>query len=243
MTLGACASQTKLSPQIRARIQQDYVGSTIELRQSCYYGDLYDENEVWLLSSYPFEKTYHIVDLDGAPIHPKGERGIMPAGTKFKVVAIDFPTPGVLAKRMLTSPRYNPWVYLEVTDPQTKLDLSKKHFVVTLPMEMKTEAEAKKSLEAIFAAPGDMGRWLGRLRPSVRVAVEHKNIQKGMNKNEMHAALGAPHYWFKGRVEGKIVRIAWYPTHEVAFDEGLVISVQNPRYAKLKPAGVAFRIE
>src|SRR5687767_14646550 len=67
-----CASHTRLAEPTRAAISARHSGRTVELRQSMYYGDLYDENEKWLLSPYPFAETFHIVDTKGAPIHPKG---------------------------------------------------------------------------------------------------------------------------------------------------------------------------
>src|SRR4051812_45589609 len=119
--MAACASQTKLPEPARAAIADRHVHRIVELKRSYYYGDLYDENEKWLLSPYPFSDTYHIVDLDGAPIHPKVQRGIAPAGTKFLVEQVEFPDRWALAKRMLTTPRYNPWVYLRRAPDETRV--------------------------------------------------------------------------------------------------------------------------
>ncbi|MEO0811781.1 MAG: hypothetical protein AAFY60_02880 [Myxococcota bacterium] len=80
VSLFHCAAQTRLAPEIRQSIQRRHVGKVVALKTSCFYGDLYDENERWLLSPYPFQDTYHIVDTDGLPIHPQGQRGIAPAG-------------------------------------------------------------------------------------------------------------------------------------------------------------------
>ncbi|MEE8410091.1 MAG: hypothetical protein V3T05_10820, partial [Myxococcota bacterium] len=83
MALSACASQTRLAEPVRSAVAARHVGRTVELRQSCYYGELYDENEKWLLSPHAFADTSHIVDLDGVPIHPTGQRGVVAAGTRF----------------------------------------------------------------------------------------------------------------------------------------------------------------
>ncbi len=71
-SLFRCASQTRLAPEIRQRVQERHTGSIVALKISCYYGDFYDENERWLLSPYPFSDTSHIADRSGQPIHPSG---------------------------------------------------------------------------------------------------------------------------------------------------------------------------
>src|SRR6478735_2132162 len=105
----ACASQTKLPEPARAAIADRHVHRLVELKRSYYYGDLYDENEKWLLSPYPFNDTYHIVDLDGAPIHPKMQRGTLPAGTNRPLERAEFPHTFAISKRTLTTTRYNTW--------------------------------------------------------------------------------------------------------------------------------------
>ena len=41
--------------------------------------------------------------------------GIVAAGTRFVIKNIEFPDAQAMTNRMLTTPRYNPWVYLEPT--------------------------------------------------------------------------------------------------------------------------------
>ena len=89
-----CATQMHLPRSVRVAIEDHYENHVVELRQSVYYGDLYDENEQWLVSPHPFESTFHIVDLDGNPIHPQNQVGIIPAGSRLIIDEIEFqPTP------------------------------------------------------------------------------------------------------------------------------------------------------
>ena len=64
-----CATHTSLPKETRHTIALEFHGATVELQQSLYFGDLYDENEMWLLSPYPFENTSHIVDHQLSLIH------------------------------------------------------------------------------------------------------------------------------------------------------------------------------
>src|SRR5688572_11300901 len=161
----SCASHTRLAEPIRSAISARYSGRTIELRQSMYYGELYDENEKWLLSPYPFTETFHIVDTEGTPIHPKGQRGIIPAGTSFSVYRVEFPDVAAMASRMLTTPRYNPWIYL--TAPEgSSLPEERKYFILLLPMDLDTEDAVEKEINRLIAPKGEMEAWLGSRQPS-----------------------------------------------------------------------------
>src|SRR5687768_9686734 len=106
LATAACAGQTQIPVQAQRAVENRYHGKVMELRQSCYFGDLYEDNRRWLLTPYRAERVHHIVDLDGQPIHPPSQRGIVPAGSRFYVRTIEFPTPLALAGRMLTTPRY-----------------------------------------------------------------------------------------------------------------------------------------
>ena len=100
LAMTACASYTQLPPKAQAVIGLRHVGRSVELRSSCYYGPLYDENEKWLLSPYPFAVTSHLVDWDDQPLHPDGQLGVIPAGTRLIIDKIEFPTGWGLAQRM-----------------------------------------------------------------------------------------------------------------------------------------------
>ena len=136
--MAGCLAHTPIPVEVRHQISSDHEGRTVELRQSCYFGDLYDDNSKWLLSAYPFEQVHHIVDMDGKPIHPDNQRGIIPAGTKFIIEEIEFPDPMALATRMLVSPRYHTWVYLKAVDYQQAVPETRggDQFVILLPMDL-----------------------------------------------------------------------------------------------------------
>lgn len=230
LTLWRCAAQTRIPPQARSQISQRHKGTTVELRESCYYGELYDENELWLLSPYPFADTSHIVDLNGAPIHPTGQKGIIPAGTRFVIERVEFPDTSALAHRMLTTPRYNPWVYLSPAPEETRVSLEgRRGFIALLPVELETEQQVEDALAANFAPEGDVQRWLGSRRPTVRVAIEHKNVIEGMSRDELYAAWGTPPMWFIEQSPKGQARVAWYTSKEVWLIGDTVSEVKDGR--------------
>jgi len=227
----ACASLTRLPEPIRASVAAKHAGRAVELRQSCYYGDLYDENEKWLLSAHPFSDTYHIVDFDGVPIHPRGQRGIAPAGTRFTIQQVEFPDQYAVSMRMLTTPRYNPWVYLAPAE-DSGLPTDRKTFILLLPMDMETREQAEAAIEEVLAPEGEVTAWLAERTPSIQVAIKHKDVIAGMTEQELVAALGRPHRWFNDTRDDQRARVAWYPAREAWLVGGKVVDVTDARAVK-----------
>lgn len=222
-SLFRCASQTRLAPAIRTDLQKRHVGRTVALKTSCYYGDLYDENEHWLLSPLPFADTTHINGPDQEPIHPSGQRGIVPAGTAFKIVAIEFPDAATMAKRMLMTPRFNPWVHLEPVKPESLRGRSS--YVVVLPMDLENESAVEDALNNNFGPIETVQEWLQRRKPSVRTAIRHKDPVHGMTPAELTASWGKPLVW----LEEDGAKIAWYRSQEVWFRADRISEIKNGR--------------
>lgn len=235
-TLLGCASQTRVPLPIRQALNDRHKNETVELRQSCYYGDLYDENEKWLLSPRPFAETYHIVDTKGAPIHPKNQAGIIPAGAKFVVDRIEFPDFKAMTARMLTSPRYHTWVYLTPAADNTQTPRERTFFILLLPMDLETETSVEESFGKLVAPVGAVTRWLTSLRPTARVAVEHKDVITGMTLTEVVASQGEPERWFYDADAVGRLAVAWYPSRELWLRDNTVIEIRPARHAP--PAAV-----
>ena len=238
-----CASQTQLPRAVRVAIEEQYENHVVELRQSVYYGDLYDENEQWLMSPHPFESTFHIVDLDGNPIHPKNQVGIIPAGSKLIIDKVEFPDTFAIATRMITTPRFNPWVYLRPV-PNSPLALENKNdkpFIFPLPLHLDTEDEVHQAIRELLAEGGSMTQWLAQRRPTVQAAIAHKEIISGMTQEELFAAAGKPHRWIsefnsqpnsesnsEDRKTTKTM-VAWYPSQEAWISNQRVVTVRPSR--------------
>jgi hypothetical protein len=227
---GACASSTPLLQSPLAVLNTTYQTQVVELRSSLYYGDLYDENEFYMLSPYPFAHTSHINDLKGKPIFPRHERGIVPAGTRFVVQRIAFADMSEKWKRMWTTPRDYPWVILQATENQTHLPAVLKPFVVVLPLGMTKPAEVHEAMHGYFGKEGEIKAWLQDRKPTVRVAIFHKDIVPGMTYEELVAAKGVPQQWFSDK-EGELqVRVAWYPEGQEAwFVDNQITQIKSSR--------------
>ncbi len=241
LALSACASQTRLAEPVRSAVAARHVGRTVELRQSCYYGELYDENEKWLLSPHAFADTSHIVDLDGVPIHPTGQRGVVPAGTRFIIRRVEFPDAEAMVMRMLTTPRYNPWIWLAPAGESIEaLPKDRDHFILLLPMDLETEKAVEEAIARVLAPMGEVTAWLEERRPTVRAAIEHKDIVEGMSEEELRAAMGPPMKWFVDKRDDARANVAWYGAKEAWLVDGAVAEVRDGRKVepeKKEPSG------
>lgn len=229
--IGACASQTALPAEVRAGIQERFTGQTVELRQSCFFGDLYDDNTKWLLSPHAFDHTHHIVDWHGKPIHPHEQRGIVRAGTQFRIHQIEFPDPKGLAQRMLTTPRYNPWIYLTPVDDSVRLPRERHYWVLLLPRDLEDGASVEREIARLLAPKGEMRAWLGERRPKVRVAIEHKDLLAGMSIDEMIAAMGDPRLVLEDEKDGQPVQVVWFGIKEAWLRGSDIVEVRPGREA------------
>ncbi len=208
----------------------------MELRQSCYFGNLYDENEKWLLSPHAFAHTYHIVDLDNAPIHPQGQRGIVPAGTAFVIHEIEFPAGMALARRMLTTPRFNPWVYLKPAVGEGA-DRTRPWYIMLLPMDLDDEEKVEKAMGELFAKKGEVSAWMGQRSPAVAVAIRNKDVATGMREDELVAAMGRPLRTFWEPADG--ADVFWYGDREAWLVGGTVTAVKVGRAVDMGKAAAA----
>ena len=112
-----CASQTLLSAEDRTKLQRDLTtGPSSEryLKASSYLTPFFGDASKRLLTPYPPDEVRLINDTQGNPINPGAVQALMPAGTKVRVLKVEFPTAMVMVERVLYSPRTLPWVYLDV---------------------------------------------------------------------------------------------------------------------------------
>jgi hypothetical protein len=194
---------------------------------------------MWLLTPYPFAETSHIADTHGAPIHPTGQRGIVPAGSTFVVERIEFPDASAMGRRMLTTPRYNPWIYLTPTS-QTPAPSGRQHVILLLPMDLDSEARVESAFASLLAAPDEEERWLAARRPTVRAAILNKAIVVGMSLVELTAAMGPAQRWFHDtEARGALAQVAWYPSQEAWLVDDIVVETRPSRQVPLQQEGKA----
>lgn len=238
--LGASASGLAACRHVATYVTQDgralhacaasYRGRHQALRQSHFYGELYDDNERMLLSPYDFATLYHRVDLKGRPITPGPAHGIVPAGTAVRVEGVELPGPLAALARMPNAPKDHIWVRvaLDGAIPGLRAGHGRPFFVV-LDGPIETAEALQAAMAATLGAPREVADWLGALRPPVRAAIAHKQAMRGMDKAQLTAALGEPWRWLNDIADGAAAEVAWWPGQEAWLVAGRVVQVRPPR--------------
>ncbi len=163
--LSACASQLALSTEERTSVERTVARSPERyLRLSFFVTPFFGDTSKKLLTAVPPELVRLVENPDHTPVNPGPVEKVLPAGTKATIERIEFPSPFVIAGRVLFTPRYDTWVIVHVEGEPRPL-------VVVLPAQLKSEAdllgELERSLTAQDPAPR-MEAWGERVREAVR---------------------------------------------------------------------------
>jgi len=180
---GCAQSRLALSEADQARARRELTGESRFLRVACNVGPLFSDTDKALLIDRPANEVDLVEEPDGRPIRPTFERVLAP-GTPVRVRDIEFPTPLVMAQRVLVTPRYHPWVYLEVEG-------DRRPYVIVLPQEVKSFEDVRAELERYFAAD-DPRPALSALAPDLRELVLRKEVAPGMSARAVEMAWGLP---------------------------------------------------
>jgi hypothetical protein len=184
----SCASYTAIPPQDRATLERDLTGRHSDkfLRLSFYVTPFFGDASKKLLTAAPPEEVRLLGQPSGEPINPGPIQKILPAGTRVRILKVEFPTSWVVTERVLYTPRTQPWVYLQTMEKTEELPL----ILVLRPQIRSNEeflAELERSLSDTDPAP-ILSRWSGLVREAVRT----KNAVLNMPADALEMAWGYP---------------------------------------------------
>jgi len=177
-----CNQNITMSPENQRVITDELSNKRFFLKSSFYYGDFYGSPEVCLLSPRRFNETIYLEGIDGKPILPGEEKGIIPYNTEVLIERVEFPP----ANRPLLTPRFYPWVYLKVD----KLSGYKSCIVVIRPNVVKRE-DFISLFNDIFSTENNES-FLKTLSQEKREAIFDKKFIEGLTENEVYVIFGKP---------------------------------------------------
>jgi hypothetical protein len=227
----ACAHHNRVQAQALSLAAEPFKGQVMELRHTNVFGEMYDDDEHWLATSYNFEDVYHRVDLFDRPIHPTVHLGQLPAGTQVRIEAVEQPSRLSWLTRMPSSPADHIWVRIRpLASEPLQTPLPERPMYVILPNPIGTPAELSHAVDQVLAPQGEVSGWLAALRPTQQVAIAHKDMVVGMHKRELTASVGEPWRWLEDRdAQGQPIVVAWYPGREAWLLGDAVIDVRAAR--------------
>jgi len=181
----ACASvHLEISEAEQARAKEELEGQKSYLRVATFVGPLWDDTEKAFLTDRPASELDLVETPGGKPILPPPFERVLGPGTKVRIDKIEFPSTWMANERVLVTPRYDPWVYLEVEG-------EKRPGVIVLPQNVKSFDDLRADLER-YLTPNDPGPALAALPPEMREMVLKKEAVPGMSGKALEMAWGLP---------------------------------------------------
>lgn len=182
--LGACPSYTRMPAADQARLQSALTHTERQLAQSCYVAPFYRDGRYLLLSAVHPAQTDLLRDPKGARVLPGAPLGVLPAGTKVRIVGLSFPTASEVTRRSLYSPRIFTWVLVEAEGYERPL-------VAVIRDDFESSAPFEARLSTLFDQ-GEAAALLAEASPAHQAAVAQKSLVAGMPAPLARMAWGPP---------------------------------------------------
>jgi hypothetical protein len=184
LSLAACFPRASVPEGERERAARELEGQLRYAKVALFLGPLYGDDRKLLVSDQPVEELDLLENVDGKPIQaPQPDRVILP-GTPLRVRAVEFPTGWIIASRVVMTPRYHPWVYLELPDDQRPA-------VVVLSQLVASADDVKTELER-YVGTVDASQAFRALPEVQRAAIALKRPLDGMGPQALELAWGYP---------------------------------------------------
>ncbi len=180
----ACAPRAVIPDAERDRVRQELTGEQRWLRVAAYAAPLWGDTSKVLLSDQPLDELDLVESTGGSPIAPPPAEKIVPPGTAVRISDVEFPTGWIIAKRVVMSPRYHPWVLVEVPGDS-------RPYVVVLAQTATSFDEVRGELDRILSKD-DPSSALASLPEEQRAAVLKKTLVEGMGFRAVEMAWGLP---------------------------------------------------
>jgi hypothetical protein len=184
LVLVSCATPRAIVPEAeQARVARELNGQQRFLRVAANAGPLWGDTGKLFLTDQPIAEIDLVETAGGSPIAPRFER-VLPPGTPVRIVRVEFPSSYLLAQRVVTTPRYHPWVYLKVGGE------ARPH-VVVLSQLVATYDDVLGELERLLTTE-DSRDAFDAFAPEVREAILRKEAIEGMSARALEMAWGVP---------------------------------------------------
>lgn len=182
--LAACVTPATVPDAERARADRELIGQQRYLRVAMYASPLWSDTSKVFLSDQPGAELDLLEDDTGKPIAPPAPERVLPPGTAVRLRKVEFPNAWILADRVLMTPRYNPWVYLEGgRDPRP--------YVLVLTRDLTRYEDVRLELERVLTSD-DPAPAFAALPLDQREAILRKQAIEGMSPRALEMAWGVP---------------------------------------------------
>ena len=180
----ACVPRVNVPEGERQRASRELEGQRRVTKVAVYVGPFFGDGSKLLVSDQPFQELDLLRRPDDSVISPPPADRVLPPGTPLRVEKVEFPTGWTIAGRVVTTPRYHPWVYLTLEGEPLPL-------VLVLPQTLASAEEVRVEMERV-AGTSDPGPALRALPDRQRAAIAKKELVEGMSPQAIEMAWGYP---------------------------------------------------
>lgn len=194
LPLAACTPRVVIPDAERERVTHELTGGQRYLRVAVYAAPLWGDASRLLLSDRPLAELDLVQTTGGAPIPPPDAERVIPPGTPVRLREVEFPTGWTIARRVVVSPRYHPWVLLDVPGES-------RPGVIVLSQLAATFEDVRGELDRVLSKD-DPSPFFAALSQEHRTAILKKEVVEGMSLRAVEMAWGLPERKWIDRPQG-----------------------------------------
>ncbi len=184
LLLSACVPRAIVPDEDRRKVTSELEGQRRWLRVAAYASPFFSDRGKVLLSDQPGSELDLLETAQGEPIAPPAPERILPPGTWLRIDKIEFPTGWTIARRVVMTPRYHPWVYCSLARDE-------RPYIIVLPQTVASYEDVRSELDRMLSAD-DPSPALAELPQPQRDAILKKEPAEGMSAQALEMAWGYP---------------------------------------------------
>jgi hypothetical protein len=180
----ACVPRASVPDAERERASRELEGERRYTKVALWVGPFFGDNTKLLVSDSPFSELDLLQTSEGHTITPPQAQRVLLPGSPVRIEKVEFPTGWIIAKRVVMTPRYHPWVYL-------RLEGEPRPMVLVLPQTLGSADDVRLELERELGA-SDATSAFRALPDPERAAIARKEPLEGMGPKALEMAWGYP---------------------------------------------------
>jgi hypothetical protein len=184
LPLLACTPRAVIPDAEREKVSGAFAGEQRWTRVALYASPLWGDRSRVLLSDAPLAELDLVQTGGGTPVAPPTAERVVAPGTPVRIREVEFPSGWTIAKRVVMTPRYHPWVIVEVPGD------ARPHVVVLSQLAASFD-DVRGELERVLTKD-DPSSSFAALPAEQRAAVLRKELVEGMSPRAVELAWGLP---------------------------------------------------
>jgi hypothetical protein len=182
--LAGCAPRAVIPDAERQRVASAVEGQRRWLRVAVYVAPFWGDRSKALVSDTPTDELDLVETTGGQPVAPPRPEKILMPGTAVRIREVEFPTGWIIARRVVMTPRYHPWLLMDVPGDE-------RTYVLVLSQNDVTFDDVRAEIDRVLSGD-DPSPALAALPVEQRDAIGRKELVEGMSPRAVEMAWGFP---------------------------------------------------